>query len=308
MKLTYLYFKIIPIIILSLSITNLHAAGLGKKLSVFVSIMPEVYFVQQVGGNRVNVQALVQPGQSPATYAITPKQMTGLARSDIFFKIGVPFENGLLPKIKRSLPHLLIINLQKNTHLLKLDNHDHNYPKNEGSNINNLDPHTWLDPQLVIQHARIIKNSLIRLDPKHKQQYSANFSKFSTELQQLDQTLRKKLRPYSGQNIYVFHPAYGYFCKAYNLIQKAVAVKGKEPGAKYLGKLLTSARNDKIKAIFIQSQFSSKTAKAIAQAIDAQIIRLDPLAMNYMENMRHMADEIIKYSQLSPKQTKPNLL
>ncbi len=72
----------------------------NAKLKVFVSIIPQAYFVERVVGNRVDVQVLVQPGHSPATYEPTPKQMARLSEADVFFRISVPFENVLIPMIE----------------------------------------------------------------------------------------------------------------------------------------------------------------------------------------------------------------
>ncbi len=270
-------------------------ASTPPKLSVFVSIMPQVYFVERIGGQRVEVNALVKPGQSPATYAPTPKQMARLARAKVYFKIGVPFENSLVPKLKRSLPDLPIIDLQKNIELLKIDidnhkpnNHNHSHEEHE------LDPHTWLDPNLVKAQVQIIKDTLSLFDPEGEKIYQDNFLRFSHELDDLHSLLQKMLLPYKGKTIFVFHPAYGYFCRAYDLKQKAVAFDGKEPGAKHLAGLIKTAKKEKVPIIFVQPQFSSKSARAIARAINAKVIAIDPLAKDYMQNMNYLAEQVIK--------------
>jgi zinc transport system substrate-binding protein len=82
------------------------AAG---KLPVFVSIVPQKYFVQQIGKDLVEVQAMVRPGSSPATYEPKPQQMAGLSRAKIYFAIGVPFENAWLEKIADANPNMRVI-------------------------------------------------------------------------------------------------------------------------------------------------------------------------------------------------------
>ncbi len=251
-------------------------------LSVFVSIPPEVQFVRKVGGDRVRVQALVQPGQSPATYAPTPRQMAALSRARVYFRIGVPFEKVLIPRLLDTMPHLVIVDLRSGLHLMELEN----------GQAGELDPHTWLDPMLVKQQARTIRDTLIDLDPAGRETYLAGYRRFAAELDRLNQHLAKALRPFAGQTIYVFHPAYGYFCRAYNLTQKAVATGGRQPGARHLAQLIREARADHVRIIFVQPQFSRKTARAIADAIGAQVISLDPLAEDYMTNMERMAERI----------------
>ncbi len=63
------------------------------RVPVFVSIAPQKYFVKQIGKDLVDVQVMVQPGASPATYEPKPRQMVDLSRSMVYFAIGVQFEN-----------------------------------------------------------------------------------------------------------------------------------------------------------------------------------------------------------------------
>ena len=86
------------LILLSLQcvwLTNVHAEN---KIIVFVSILPQQYFVQQIGNDLVDVRVMVGPGQNPATYEPTPQQMAALYKADIYFRIGVPFESAWLDK------------------------------------------------------------------------------------------------------------------------------------------------------------------------------------------------------------------
>jgi len=258
------------------------AAEQQRVITVFVSILPEVDFVQTIGGNRIRVSPLVLPGQSPATYAITPKQMATLAKADLYFRIGVPFENALIPKLEYTVPHLTIIDLRKGIEPLG----------KQDKQTGNPDPHIWLDPTLVSKMVESIRDALIVLDPAGADIYSANCEQFQAELDQLDQQLRHILQPLAEQTIYVFHPAYAYFCRAYNLKQKPIAPEGKTPGARYLARLIEQAESDQVQFIFIQPQFSHKTAGALAKTIGATLIPLDPLAEDYMANMMNMGQSI----------------
>ena len=78
-------------------LSNVHAEN---KIIVFVSILPQQYFVSQIGTDLVDVRVMVGPGHSPATYEPTPQQMAALSKADVYFRIGVPFESAWLDKIK----------------------------------------------------------------------------------------------------------------------------------------------------------------------------------------------------------------
>ena len=97
------------LLILLLSIAQI---ALARPLKVFVSILPQKYFVEKIGGDSVEVAVMVQPGASPATYEPKPKQMVALAKSDIYFAIGVPFEKTWLPKIVAANPKMHIVYTQ----------------------------------------------------------------------------------------------------------------------------------------------------------------------------------------------------
>ncbi|MDH3349285.1 MAG: zinc ABC transporter substrate-binding protein [Desulfobulbaceae bacterium] len=262
-----------------------------ERLSVFVSILPEVYFVNKIGGDRVSVHALVRPGQSPATYGPTPKQMALLAKAHVYFRIGVGFENSLVSKLRRTNEKLVIVDLRDGISLLEMEQHGANVE--DGHNHEEeLDPHVWLDPMLVKLQAEVIKNTLSEFDPSNSTFYETNYKVFVEQLNKLDRQLRQTMAPLVGRTIYVFHPAYGYFCHAYGLKQKSVTINGKEPGAKHLVSLIKSARSEGVKVIFVQPQFSRKAARSIARAIDGVVVALDPLAKDYLENMESMAVRI----------------
>ena len=81
----------------------------ADKLPVFVSILPQKFFVQQIGKDLVVVQTMVLPGTSPATYEPKPKQMADLSKAQIYFAIGVPFENAWLEKIASANPNMRVV-------------------------------------------------------------------------------------------------------------------------------------------------------------------------------------------------------
>ncbi len=88
----------------------------------------------------------------------------------------------------------------------------------------------------------------------------------------------------------VFHPAWGYFARDHGLDQIPIEIGGKEPGARDLINLIEEAKNDGIKIIFVQKQFSEKSAEAIAAAIKGKIIQIDPLSKDYLNNMKIVAE------------------
>ncbi len=266
----------------------------NDKTDAFVSIVPQKYFAERIGGNFIDVSVLIGPGQSPATYNATPKQIAALSKSDIFFAVGVPFEERLLNKASRLFPNIKIIKTQDGIKLRLMEDHAHDHRHEDEHHRGIYDPHIWLDPQLVKIQAENICSALSENYPQQKIYFEANLESFESELDSLDLLIAELLSEYSGRGLLVFHPAFGYFTDRYGLRQIAVQVEGKEPGGKRLAKLIDFARREKIDAIIVQEQFSQRTAQSIADEIGCEVISLDPLAMDYLSNMMSMTRSIRK--------------
>lgn len=255
-----------------------------NKVNVFVSILPQQYFVQKVGDDHVDVNVMVGPGQNPVTYEPTPQQMVALANADIYFSIGVPFESAWLDKIKRSHNKLIVIECCES--LSDLEGHAH-----QNSHV---DPHVWTNPKKVMQIVKLIKESLIDIDGKNISSYKKEANGFINDLDKLDNNIKSRLDGLQQRNFIVSHPSWSYFSNEYGLSQFSIEQEGKEIQAKSMVKLIKLAREKNIKAVFVQSQFNTKAANIIAKEIDATIFELDPLAFDYIENMNDVTDKIVK--------------
>lgn len=259
-----------------------------RKLQVSVSILPQAYFVEKIGKENVEVFTLIGPGQSPHTFDPTPKMIAKIMQSDVYFYIGAPFESAILHKLKGSMGKMNIVDTGKGVEFLPtefVEGEDHNHILIPVA----PDPHIWLDPQRVMIIARNICEELIRIDSKNADQYKANLLNFLRELGEIDRKIEEMLKPFQGEEILVYHPAFGYFAKRYNLKQIAIEKFGKSPGAKELVELVQLAKSKGIRIIFVQPQFSKKQAEALASAIGGVVVAIDPLDKNYLENMLKMA-------------------
>lgn len=268
-----------------------------SRFNVQVSILPQKYFVERIGKDRVKVDVLVKPGKSPEIYSPSPDQMKELASSDVYFRIGVPFENGILSKIK-AIAGSKIVDTRQGIILREMENQtpDKENP-DAGHNENHhdpigKDPHIWMSPALVKIQAHTIFQTLVDMDPDGKDAYQANYDLFVKDLDDLDTRLKTSLKDLKGENLFVFHPSFGYFTDAYGLRQVAVETMGKAPKGKALSIIIKLAKKHKTRVIFVQPQFDSNAAQKIAAAINGSVVSIDPLAYDYLANMNHMAQTI----------------
>jgi zinc transport system substrate-binding protein len=275
--------------------TNVQA---GKKLAVFVSIAPQKYFVHQIGQERVDVQVMVPPGASPATYEPKPRQMAALSKTAIYFAIGVPFEKNWLKKIAAANPNMQVVHTDHGIQKIPMSVHHHEAEHHsEKDHHGEPDPHIWLSPTLVMIQARTIRDALQEIDPAYHSVYETNYEAFVATLAALDAELRNMFADKQGSQFMVFHPSWGYFAHTYGLKQVAVEIEGKEPKPAQLKELIEHARENEIKIIFVQPQFSSKSAKLVAKAIDGQVVVADPLAQDWSRNLREVVREFQKALQ-----------
>ena len=263
----------------------------GAELTVAVSIDPQVYFVERIGGDLVTVFAVVPPGFSPATYEPSAGDLRRLSETDVYFTTGVPFEASWLPRISSSIPDLFIVESHSGIELRPMnrtssgdtDEHpDHAFP----------DPHVWLSPELVLSQSAVIAATLSELDPDNAERYAAGLDNLNRDIIQLQVEVHEILDPVAGSSFVVFHPSWGYFADEFDLVQIPIEIDGHEPSPSHLAEVIDRIAADDIRFVFTSPQFSSASAMTIAEQTGAMIIEIDPLSPDWLENMIHVATRL----------------
>ncbi|QOR62796.1 metal ABC transporter solute-binding protein, Zn/Mn family [Sulfurovum sp. ST-21] len=262
------------------------------NINAIVSILPEKTFVKAIGGEKVTVTVMVLPGNSPHTYEPKPAQMQKISRADLYFAIGVEFEKVWLSKFQSLNPKMEVIDLSegiKKLPMVSAHHHDNDHHEHEKE----LDPHIWTAPEHVVQIAQKICDTLARKDPLNKAYYKTNLNAFLNSIRRTDKEIRNILSPLpKGTRFMVFHPSWGYFAKAYGLVQMPVELEGKNPKPKELITILKEAREENITAIFTQPEFSDSSARVIADELEIPVIKVSPLAADWSANLLRIAKAI----------------
>ena len=277
----------------------------AAKVKAFVSIAPQQYFVQKIGGDLVDVSVLVPPGADPHTYEPKPKLMAELAKTAVYFAIGIDFEKAWMKKIAATNPGMCVVHTDAGIEKLTLDAHSrhedgmghrHSHAKKGAPSgaakashdhpAGAPDPHIWLSPPLVKTQARHIADALAAVDSANRTRYEENLSAFLGEIDALDAELGSMFASSPGARFMVFHPSWGYFAQSYGLEQIPIEIEGKDPKPAQLKEMVHYAREHGIKVVFVQPQFSAKSAEMVAREIGGQVAAVDPLAGNWAENLR----------------------
>jgi len=271
--------------------------GDDGRATVFVTVEPLAFFVQRIAGDATSVEVLVQAGQDPHTYEPTPRQMVRLAGAKLLFRVGAPFEKTITDRLAANEATLKIVDLSEGVELLETSDQAHTHDgedHRDHDGDDEMDPHIWLSPRIAQGMARTICEELCVIDADGAEQYRENLRILQTDLKALDTELAEALAPLKGRTFYVFHPAFGYFARDYGLRQEAVETGGKAPGPRHIQELIDRAKADGVKVVFVQPQFSPRAATAIARQIGGAVVPLDPLARDYVANLRLIAKELNK--------------
>lgn len=253
--------------------------GEGSGIIVVVTIPPQAEFVKRVGGEKVAVITMVPQWANPHTYEPTPAQLMNVSKAKMYVKMGsgIEFEIAWMDKIKSINENMLIVDCSKGIELLK----------EEGK----ADPHIWLSPKNAKIIVENICEGLVQIDPANSTYYEQNKEAYLRELDALDKEISQILSKTSAHKFIVYHPAWSYFARDYGLKQISVEEGGKEPTPERIASIIEEAKRNNITKIFASPQFKDK-AEVIAKEIGGEVVEINPLAENYIENMRKFAEEL----------------
>ncbi len=265
----------------------------GEKPVVFACVAPHGYFARQVAGDLIDVRILVGADVNPHIYAPAPKGMIALSKADLYFRAGLAFEDALCGKLADMGDGPRIVDTRAGIDLLdQACRDDHSDHRGHEHQAGGKDPHVWLSPKLAARQVATIRDAMSQEYPAHAEAFGRNAAKLLTRLNTLDARIATAMAPLKGRKFFVFHPAFGYFAAAYGLRQEAVETGGKSPSLRNINRLIDEARAEKVRVIFVQPQFSTRSARTIAGEIGGVVVPIDPLAENYVANMEALAESI----------------
>jgi zinc transport system substrate-binding protein len=273
----------------------LMVTGCGKKQEqdqqksrITVSILPQKYFVEQIAGDHFEVNVMIPPGANPVTYDPAPSQLQQVEQSVAYIRVGyLVFERAWMDKIRGISPEMKVFDQSEGVDLIRNASGKHATEKG-------IDPHIWTSPKAVKTQVQNIGDFLIQLDPANRETYEENTRQLVGRVDSLDRVISGKLEGLKGSSFLIFHPALSYFARDYGLNQISLEHEGKEPSPSRLKEIIERAEKSRIEAVFVQKQFSTDEAATLARELNAEVVRIDPLAYNWFDNMKSMSRTIAK--------------
>ncbi|MGD1711871.1 metal ABC transporter solute-binding protein, Zn/Mn family [Dapis sp. BLCC M172] len=284
---------------------------------IVATFLPIYMFTKGVTGENGEVELLIPPGTDPHEYQATPQNARTIAAADVLVKNGLGFEE-FLEKLVDSAGNsqLQEIDASQNIEPIeeKEDDHDHHGHNHEyhghndeghieekeddhdhhdhdhgdghshghshghGHSHEEGNPHVWLDPVLAQQQVKNIRDGLIKADPNNTATYQSNANIYLQKLQQLDQEFKTRLTPFQGCKFIVFHDAYPYLAKRYNLQQIAVVELPQDNiTPKDIQRVINTTKKYQVKGLLAEIGFNDSRMQQIAKDVGLPIKKLDPI-------------------------------
>jgi zinc transport system substrate-binding protein len=247
----------------------------GTKI-ITVSIAPFKYFVDALSGGDYTVNVMVPAGADPHTYEPFPEQINKLRKSVAYISNGyLGFEMNWLSRFYETNKTMKKLSLGEKIEPI-VSGHQH-----EGEHVEGADPHYWVSPKCAMVMASSVKEFLCELNPINKEKYELNYQALLLNIQEVDSKAKDLFTGITTRSFMIYHPNLAYMARDYGLEEIPVEFEGKEPPPSRMKELIDHAREHNLKTIFVQKEYDTKNAKAIAGEIGGEIRIIDPLSEDW---------------------------
>lgn len=282
--------KIISLFVVVLLFAGCVSRDKSERNVLTVTIEPQRFFLNQIVGDKFEVNTLVPTGSSPETYEPSPKTMIELGDSKAYFKVGfLGYENAWSKRLAKNNPNTKVIDCSQGIELLH-DTHGHHHDHGADSDhYTTADPHVWSSAKNAVQFSKNMLDALLEIDPDNSDYYIGNFNSLLNRIEETDAEIERLLENINSRSFIIYHPALSYFARDYNLHQLSIEFEGKNPSPAQIKALIDEARESGIKTVFIQQEFDVKNTRVVAEELGAASYVINPLAYEWDTELLNIA-------------------
>jgi len=252
----------------------------GGPLAVVATSTDLKALLEEVGGERVRVEALAPPGQDPHTIEVTPGRLAALQGAALIVRVGLDHEPWLAPALRtlrgRRVPPA---DLDCSRGIALLQTETARVRPERGEHVHGFgNTHYWLDPENARPITAAMVAALGRLAPENRTGFESRRAEF---LKRLDAGLTRwsaALAPYRGAKVVVVHESWPYFAGRFGL-QIVAAVEptpGVPPSPAYLASLISRMKQAQVRVLIAEPYASASLVEQVAARSGARIARLAP--------------------------------
>ena len=243
------------------------------KLKVVTTVAPITSIVENIGGDRIQLEGVVPEGVNSHIFEPQPSLAKLMTDADLIIANGLFLEEPTL--------QLAEANKQDDTPILLLGDRsitreqwqfDFSFPESEG----HPNPHLWPDPTLGMKYAELAQAQLAELDPDNADYYAANLEAFRGRINAMDAAIRASVAtiPTENRRLVTYHDSWAYFALTYGMevIGAVQPSDFAEPSAREVAEIIDQVKELGLPAVFGSEEFPSEVLETIAREGDTEFI------------------------------------
>jgi ABC-type Zn uptake system ZnuABC Zn-binding protein ZnuA len=251
----------------------------AKKLNVITSTTDMAALTQEVGGDRVSVEALAKGYQDPHFVEPKPSFLLKLRHADLLIVVGLQLEIGWLPPLitQSGNPRIQVgapgyLDASQFAEILEKPTGVVTRAMGDVHPLGN--PHYWLDPENGRRLARGIAEKLGELDPTDSSFFQARFQDFDKRLSTAEQKWDAEMAAFRGRKVVTYHNSFPNFAKHFNLdvIGYVEPRPGIPPTPSHTLELIELMKRENCKVVLVEPYFDLKTPNSIGAATGAKVV------------------------------------
>lgn len=251
------------------------AGTVEAKIKVVATLSDLASIAEEVGGDRVDVDAIADGRVDLHNVQILPSYMLLVKRADLFVKVGMDLEIWSWRVLDGAHnPNLRVIDCSQNIQVMQRPTTPVNPSMGDIHIMGN--PHYWLDPANGAVIAEAILNGLIEVDAEGADYYLERYDDFRQRLEDRIAGWEKEMEPYHGSEVVYFHNSWPYFSNRFGLVEAGFVEPkpGISPSPGHTAEIIKLIRTRDIRVVAISSYFDSKVPESIARQTGAEVVVL----------------------------------
>ena len=240
--------------------------GNGGKLRVVTTVSPITSIVENIGGDRIQLEGVVPEGVNSHLFEPQPSLAKLMSDADLIIANGLFLEEPTL--------QLAEANKKEGTPILLLGDQaisreqwqfDFSFPESQG----HPNPHLWPDPALGLKYAELTQAQLASMDPENAEYYLENLEAFRDRIRAMDEAIRESVAtiPPENRRLVTYHDSWAYFALTYGMevIGAVQPSDFAEPSAREVAALIDQVKELELPAVFGSEEFPSDVLETIAR-------------------------------------------
>jgi len=255
----------------------------AKNLKVITTLTDLASLTQEVGGDKVDVEALAKGYQDPHFVDPKPSFLLKLRHADLLISVGLELEIGWLPPLITQSGNGNIqpaaagyLDASQFAEILEIPQGSVTRAEGDVHPLGN--PHYWLDPENGLRIAKGIADKLSEMRSGDAAYFAQRYSDFEQRLKQADQRWLAEMKPYEGRKIVTYHRSWPNFAEHFhlNVVGYVEPRPGIPPSPQHTVELIQQMKRDNVKVIVVEPYFDLKTPNAVARETGGQVLVLPP--------------------------------